>query len=127
MSISSFKILIVDDEKDITLTMKRGLEKVGHHVDAHNDPRDALNNYKIGYYDAVVIDIRMWAMNGFELAKQIWARDDKARICFLSAFEIYQSEAKKVFRDFKTHCFITKPITPSELIKHIESHFVPAT
>ena len=68
----------------------------------------------------------MPAMTGFELAKKIWMQDPKARICFLSAFEIYEHEAKKVFDNFKSHCFIKKPLTPKELVLHIKKHFVSA-
>lgn len=124
---TSYKILLVDDEPDITKTIKLAVERAGHKIDAYNDPRLALNAYKAGYYDSIVLDVRMWSMNGFELAKQIWAIDEKAKICFLSAFEIYEKEAKIVFRDFKTHCFIKKPILPSDLLKHIESHPVTPT
>jgi DNA-binding response OmpR family regulator len=113
---------LVDDERDILTTLKTGLERANYSVDAFEDPRLALTNYQSGSYDAIVLDIRMWVMNGFELAKQIWAIDEKARICFLSAFEIYESEAKMVFKDFKTHCFIKKPITSADLVRHIESH-----
>jgi len=123
---SKLKILLVDDEPDIVSTLKKGLERAGFDIDAHTDPRIALSNYKAGRYDAIILDVRMWVMNGFELAKQIWIRDEKARICFLSAFEIYESEARMVFRDFKTHCFIKKPITATDLIAHIESHILTA-
>jgi hypothetical protein len=65
-------------------------------------------------------------MSGFDLAKEIWAQDEKARVCFLSAFEIYNNEAQKVFRNFKSHCFIKKPTMSSVLAKHIEAHLLPA-
>lgn len=60
------------------------------------------------------------------VAKRIWAKAEHARICFLSAFEIYESEVKTVFTNFKTTCFITKPVTAAALVKHIEAHLVPA-
>ena len=123
---SKLKILLVDDEPDIVSTLKKGLERAGFDIEVHTDPRIALSNYKAALYDAIILDVRMWVMNGFELAKQIWMRDEKARICFLSAFEIYESEARMVFRDFKTHCFIKKPITANDLIAHIESHILTA-
>lgn len=66
----------------------------------------------------------MPGMMGFEVARKIWAQDSNARICFFSAFEIYENEAKKVFVDLKTHCLIKKPIATSELAKHIENHLI---
>ena len=119
-------ILFVDDERDITVLMKRGLAMHGYRADTFNNPVEALSNFKPNYYDAIILDIRMPQMSGFELAKQLWLKDPQARICFLSAFEIYAEEARKVFTSFKEHCFIRKPIIPADLIKHIEAHLVSA-
>jgi DNA-binding response OmpR family regulator len=119
-------VLLVDDESDIITIMKKGLEQYGFHVDAFSDPKQALSQFKPDYYDAIILDVRMPIMSGFEVAKEIWAVDERARICFFSAFEIYEGEAQKVFRKFKSHCFITKPITPNELVTHIQGHLVPA-
>jgi len=116
--------MMVDDEQDITTIMRIGLRKFGFDIDVFNDPKTALTQYKSNYYDAIVLDIRMPGMTGFELARKIWAKDPDARICFCSAFEIYENEAKKIFVNFKTHCFIKKPIMPGDLAKHIEVHLL---
>jgi DNA-binding response OmpR family regulator len=116
------KLLLIDDEQDITRIMKIGLEKAGYSVDVYNDPIGALDNFKPDYYDRIIADIRMPSMNGFELARKIWAVDSNADVCFLSSFEIHENEAKKVFSNHKNHCFIKKPVTPSQLVKHIEEH-----
>jgi DNA-binding response OmpR family regulator len=104
--------------------MRYGLRKFGFEADTFNDPRIALSQFKPNFYSAIILDVRMPGMTGFELARKIWAKDAKARICFFSAFEIYENEAKKTFVDFQTHCFIKKPVLPSELAKHIEAHLV---
>ena len=72
-SISSQKkrILVVDDEVDITTIFKLVLEKVNLHVDVYNDPLLALSDYKAGMYDLLLFDIRMPGMNGFELYRKI--------------------------------------------------------
>jgi DNA-binding LytR/AlgR family response regulator len=59
-------------------------------------------------YSRIVLPSRMPGINGFELARAIWRQDESAQICFLTAFEIYEQEAKAVFKDFKTHCFVKK-------------------
>lgn len=119
-------VLVVDDEEDITTIMKLGLHKFGFSVDVFNRPQQALAQFKPNYYNAIVLDVRMPGMSGFDLAKEIWTRDEKARVCFLSAFEIYEQEARQVFQNFKSHCFIKKPITPSDLSRHIQVHLLPA-
>jgi CheY-like chemotaxis protein len=119
---TSLRVLIVDDEPDITRNLKLGLEKAGFYVDVYNSPWQALDNFKPGYYQRIIADIRMPTMNGFEFARAIWAKDANADICFLSAFEMYEQAAKKVFAHLKDYCFIKKPIRPSDLVKHIRSH-----
>ena len=119
------KILLVDDERDITTVFKAGLERTGaFSVDVFDDPNEAAATFKPNHYHAIVLDIRMPGMSGFQLARALWEKDQSARICFLSAFEIYQQEAEKVFRDFGQHCFITKPISVSALAQHLEEHLL---
>jgi two-component system response regulator ChvI len=95
-------------------------------VDTFNEADKAIAYFKPRYYDLIILDVRMPGRSGFELAKLIWALDPQARICFMSAFEILENEARKVFSSFKTFCFIKKPISTNALAQHIESHFVKA-
>jgi DNA-binding response OmpR family regulator len=117
------RILLVDDEHDITSVLKIGLERAGFSVDTFNQPTQALSSFKARHYDIIILDIRMPGMDGFTLARQIWSRDAEARVCFLTAFEIYADEARRVFPNFKTYCFVKKPIAPSALVAHVQSHF----
>ena len=80
-SISSQKkrILVVDDEVDITTIFKLALEKVNLHVDVYNDPLLALSDYKAGMYDLLLFDIRMPGMNGFELYRKIKDIEEERR------------------------------------------------
>ena len=120
-------ILIVDDEPDITTVLKTGLQNYGYQVDTFNDPTKAISQFKANYYSLIILDVRMPNIDGFKLARLIWAKDDQAKICFLTAFEVYEAEARKVFRDFKTYCFIKKPIMPTALSRHIEAHLMPVS
>ena len=57
------KILIIDDEVDITFTFKVSLEDTGlFTVDTFNDPQDMLFNFKPSMYDLLLIDTRMLMM-----------------------------------------------------------------
>jgi PleD family two-component response regulator len=65
------KILIVDDEADITLTFKLVLEEDGFAVvDVFNDPLEALSKFKPEYYDLILLDIKMPKMSGFDLYQE---------------------------------------------------------
>ena len=79
------RILIVDDEADITLSFSLALEDSGLFVvDTCNDPLVALSNYRPNSYDLLLLDINS-EMNGFELYDHIKKLDDKVKVCFVSA------------------------------------------
>ena len=118
------KILVVDDEADISAVIKIGLEKTGDYdVDAFTDPEQALTSFKPNTYDLLVIDIKMPKMTGFQLYKKLFKIDSKPKVCFITAFEMYYDEFRKVFPSLDVKCFITKPITISDLIKQVNAEF----
>lgn len=105
------RLLIVDDEPDITSVLRRGLEQYGFVVDTFNDPVEALSDFNVGYYDLLLLDISMPKMNGFELYKEMAKIDNKAKVCFMTAFEIYRDEFKRLFPKLSLNCFANKPIS----------------
>jgi DNA-binding response OmpR family regulator len=114
------RIMVVDDESDLTLFYKMSLEFHGFEVDTFNDPRKALSNFKPNYYNLVVLDIKMPGMDGFELNKELQKIDDKVNVCFLTASELYYKEFRKEeFCALDKELFIRKPVENEELIKEI--------
>ncbi len=97
---SSFykRILIVDDEPDIAMTLKLGLESsndddkkiIKFEVYSYTDPVEALSNFKPNFYDLLQVDIIMPIMYRFELCEKLSPLDINVRICFMSAGEINQ-------------------------------------
>jgi two-component system, OmpR family, response regulator ChvI len=83
------KILLVDDEQDITSSLKIGLEDNGFSVDIFNDAILALSNFKAGMYDLILLDVKMPQINGFELSEKIREIDSKVKACFITAYEVY--------------------------------------
>ena len=68
-------ILAVDDNPDITFTVKTGLEVSGtFEVHTFNDPEIALSNFKTGLYDLALLDMRMPKMFGHELYDKMKSR-----------------------------------------------------
>jgi DNA-binding response OmpR family regulator len=114
------KILAVDDEPDLTKLCSLALEYHGFKVDTFNDPQEALSNYKPGYYDLVILDIKMPKMDGFELYDEIKKKDNKAKVCFLTASELYYEEfRKKEYCALDRELFIRKPIDNEELLREV--------
>jgi len=109
------RVLVVDDEPDITKVIKAGLESAGFKVDAFNDPYQALSYFKPDYYDVLIFDIRMPKLTGFQLYREIRKRDSKAKVCFMTAFEVYREEFSKMFPSYDINCFIKKPVRTKDL------------
>jgi DNA-binding response OmpR family regulator len=117
------RILLVDDEPDLTWTLRLGLENNGFEVDTFNDPEEALTNFRAGRYDLLLIDVRMPRMNGFQLYEEMKKIDNNTRICFITAFEVYYRALRETFPDLEIDCFIKKPIEIDDLLKRIRSEF----
>jgi DNA-binding response OmpR family regulator len=111
------RILIVDDEPDVTFTLKKGLEEEGFQIDIFNDPLKAQSYFKAGEYDMLLLDINMPKLNGFELYRELKKIDNRVKICFITAFELYYDEFRRVFPKLNVTCFVRKPITIDELAK----------
>jgi CheY-like chemotaxis protein len=152
LSKSRGRILIVDDEEDITFFLKEALEEFGgFEVVTFNDPLLALSSFnnddknnKPTPYDLILLDIKMPKMDGFELyqelQKRIGTADDNSsnissgdqgkngkrpKICFMTAFDVYFEALKELFPDtYPSICFIKKPSSAQDLIKRISKELL---
>ena len=120
------KILVVDDDHDVAITLKAILEEEEEsskefELDVFNDPTLALSHFKAGWYDLLLLDILMPKMNGFELYQQLKNIDDKVKVCFITAYEIYYRALRDLFPTIQVDCFIAKPIGKKELVSRIKS------
>ncbi len=115
------RVLLVDDEPDLNLTLKMILEDKGFKVDSFTDPLLALQNFKeqAGMYDMIILDIKMPEMNGFELYRQIKKIDNKVKVCFLTAGEMYYGVYTNIVNSLDAEYFIQKPIDNEELVKRL--------
>ena len=118
---SKKRILIVDDEPDITLTIKIVLESTGlYDVYTFNEPLKALANFKAHLYDLVISDIKMPKMNGYEFIQNVKEIDNDIRICFLTASEDYYCNIV-YYKQRRAEYFIRKPVGVAEFLKQINS------
>jgi CheY-like chemotaxis protein len=129
------RILLVDDEPDITMAISIALEADGFEVHSYNNPKLALFNFKPDYYDLAILDIKMPEMDGFRLYNQMKNIDSRIEICFITAadktyYEDPQQEQKqnknvqeKISPEYcalNEEIFIQKPISNGDLIHEIK-------
>jgi DNA-binding response OmpR family regulator len=118
------KVMIVDDELDLSLLLKTLLEENNFRVDWYTDPVLALNKFKRNFYDLLLLDIKMPKMNGFELYRELKKIEKRVKVCFLTALtELYEYDKFKeeVSPKEDERYFIAKPIENEDLIKRVIS------
>jgi DNA-binding response OmpR family regulator len=115
------RILIVDDDSDITTTFRIGIESANKRigVDTYNDPRKALSDFQSNFYDLLLIDINMPYIDGFELTERILEIDINVKICFISAGEINRDALREIHPSISLGCFMKKPVTIDYLIDRV--------
>jgi CheY-like chemotaxis protein len=116
------KILVVDDEPDMTKILEMALEREGLLTDTYNDPVLAIEGFRQNHYDLVLLDVKMPKMDGFDLYNRLRKMDQDVKICFLTAStETYREELIK-----ERHCIIDKellwemPLPIREIISKIK-------
>ena len=124
MSLESKRVLIVDDEYDVGLSLKVALEKYGFFVDCFTDSTTALKNFKPNFYDLVILGIKMPDINGFALYTQLKSKDSKIKTLFLTALdsvESYNILGTQVYPKKGERHFLKKPISNRELLEQVYS------
>ena len=114
------KVMVVDDEPDVLSVLEIVLEENGFEVDSFVDPIVALKNYKVGIYDLLILDIKMPNMDGFELYDEVKKIDNNAKVCFLTASEMYYMDSRREkYCSLDKDLFIQKPIANEDLVDEI--------
>jgi CheY-like chemotaxis protein len=122
--------LVVDDDPDVTLTFKKGLEadneknggnKPFFKVKSYNDPLLALSEFKPGLYDIVLIDINMPGMDGIELSGKILELDANVKLCLVTAGESNIEVLRELYPQRSMGCYINKPVTIEYLVRRVRA------
>jgi DNA-binding response OmpR family regulator len=115
-------VLIEDDERDVGIRLKLVLENHGFVVDCFTDPLMALNNFRSGLYDLLILDIKMPEINGFELYNQFKLKDAKIKTLFLTALSsssAYDEQRSRVYPKMGERRFLQKPTNNNQLLEQV--------
>jgi CheY-like chemotaxis protein len=120
------RVLIVDDQVDVTVTFKLALENNNDEdakifeVYTYNDPLLALSEWQ-NFYDLMLLDINMPSMNGFEFCEKILKLDMNVKVCFMSAAEINYEALREIYPSISIGCFIKKPVAIDCFVKRLKA------
>jgi DNA-binding response OmpR family regulator len=104
------RILFVNDDVDTTTVIKEGLSKHGYEVETFVDSNLALQNFKEGTYDLLLLDVLMKGLDGFELYNKMRKIDENIQICFISASNTFYEKYKSLYPEIQEECYIQKPL-----------------
>ena len=122
------KIVVLDDDRDITTTFRTILESdliskdnaaLRFKIHTSNSPEQFLAEFEPGLYDLLLIDINMPGMDGFETGRRLLEMDLNLRICFITADEINYRAMREVHVVCNVGSFITKPISAKDPINKV--------
>jgi DNA-binding NtrC family response regulator len=122
---NSKKIMVVDDDLEISNLFKMALQKQGYDVFVFTDPLLALEHFKINYIacNLVISDLRMPGMDGFQLLRNIKLLNPKIKALLMTAFDISQDTELSDNQDNGViDDFIQKPVTIRKLCTLVNSH-----
>ncbi|UUV17010.1 response regulator transcription factor [Fusobacteria bacterium ZRK30] len=115
------KILLVEDEKQISDYISKGLLEAGYDVDTVDNGEDAIS-YATNYdYSLILLDIMIPKKSGIEVVKYLKKQKDSTHIILISAKD--QIQDKVVGLDAGADDYLVKPFAFSELLARIRAIF----
>lgn len=114
------KVLVLDDEKNITILTRAALSMHGYDVSESNNPIEALEVTKEKSFDLIMVDIMMPGMDGVTFIRNARETENNrgARFAILTGKQLKPDEEREIF-DMGVE-IIKKPFVPAKLVRTID-------
>jgi len=113
------RILIVEDELRLAQTLADMLYQQGYTCDVCHDGESGLDNALTGIYDALLLDVMLPRLSGYDLLRQLRAAGSKIPVLMLTARSAVEDRVKGL--DCGADYYLTKPFEPQELLACIRA------
>ncbi len=113
------RILLVEDEKELSRALAKMLTNEGYNVDAVYDGQDGLNFASTGMYDLVLLDVMMPKLNGFDVLSAIRAKKMDVPVIMLTALSDERDKINGL--DKGADDYVSKPFSFNELSARIRA------
>jgi len=110
----SSKVLIVDDEKLMRISLESQLKKEGYNIKSVDNAVDGLKMVKSEEYDVVVTDLRLSGMSGMDFLKEIKKHNQEIIVVIMTAYGTLESAVSAIKEG--AYDYISKPFSTDELI-----------
>ena len=117
------KLLVIDDNQDITSMLSKFFNSRGFETVVTNDPMEGLRHIQQEQYDVILLDISMPVVSGLNII-QILATDETLKdqnIFIFSGTDLHESQIKYLLRRDGINGFLKKPIELAEILIAITS------
>jgi DNA-binding response OmpR family regulator len=122
------RILLVDDEEDISYSVSRRLKKEGYEVLCAEDGAEGLRLAQTESPDLILLDLMLPKMDGFKVCRLLKFDERYKRIPILMLSARSQQEDISLGRETGADAYLTKPCDPAELLGKIQELLgAPAT
>jgi DNA-binding NtrC family response regulator len=119
MSDVPYSILIVDDDVQMTVMLKKVLEKEGYDVETALNGQDALAKSAVGDLDLIISDIRMPGMDGLEFLERIKGNHQDVPVILMTAFGSIEAAVESMKKG--AYHYIAKPFKTEQLLSVVEA------
>jgi two-component system OmpR family response regulator len=114
----SMRLLVVEDEEDLRRGLEQALREEGYAVDSAGEGADALYKAETWEYDAIVLDIMLPGIDGWEILQRL-RRKKKTPVLFLTARDATQDRIRGL--DLGADDYLVKPFDLGELLARVRS------
>jgi len=117
--LASKRILIVDDEPTVRDSCQRIFSQRGYEVETAPAGKEGLNRTRSGYFDCVLIDLKLPDMDGMEIVRVARASRRHMAVLIITGYGAVESAAEAA--RLGASDYVCKPFTPEEIVKAVES------
>ena len=113
------KLLVVDDEQNIRAMIRKYAEFDGYAVEEAGDGMEAVEKFRAGAFDLIIMDVMMPELDGFSACREIHKADEQVPIIMLSA----RGEEYDRIHGFELGVddYVVKPFSPRELMMRVSA------
>ena len=115
------RVLIVEDQEKLALSVKKGLEQAGYAVDALHDGISGLHRMEAGKeeYDVVILDVMLPGMNGIDICRSARGKGIMVPIMLLTARDLLENKVEGL--DAGADDYLVKPFALEELLARLRA------
>ncbi len=113
------RILVIDDDPNITSVLKRGLSYEGFQVDTASSGREGLDQVRMRPPDLVILDVMMPGMDGLEVCRRLRSADPALPILMLTARDAASDEVRGL--EIGADDYVVKPFTFEVLLARVKA------